>query len=431
MSFPCYPEYKDSGVEWLGAVPLHWDVVRFRYYFTESPEKIEKEVVGPMLSVSGYRGIEVKEYDDENRRRSDEDLVGYRIVRPGQLVVNTMWLNYAGLGVSEYEGHVSPAYRSYWIGPGLCRRFVHHLMRSETYVKGYKKYLTGIRPNSLQMSRDDLMAFPVLVPPAAEQEAIAKFVDAEVAKIDALIFEQEKLIALLKEKRQAVISEAVTKGLDSSVQMKDSCIEWLGVVPQHWEIRKVSNFFRARKGANAATLTKEYCATIAGDHPVYSGQTENDGVMACIDCYEFDAGESGFLFSTTVGAKAMTLMHVKGRFSLSQNCMVIQPTSALVEAGFYFYHMQPLFNYERGLIPEHMQASFRMEDLYAYRIALPSLEEQLGIARWLDAKCTKFDELASEAQLTVELLAERRAALIAAAVTGKIDVGQLSFAEAE
>lgn len=127
----------------------------------------------------------------------------------------------------------------------------------------------------------------------------------------------------------------------------------------------------------------------------------------------------------------MTLMHVKGRFSLSQNCMVIQPTSALVEAGFYFYHMQPLFNYERGLIPEHMQASFRMEDLYAYRIALPSLEEQLGIARWLDAKCTKFDELASEAQLTVELLAERRAALIAAAVTGKIDVGQLSFAEAE
>src|SRR5690554_7432670 len=115
MSFPTYFQYKNSNVQWLGEVPAHWDINKFRYVFRESNEKIENEVVGEMLSVSGYRGIEIKIYDDDNKRRTEEELQGYRIVRPGQLVVNTMWLNYAGLGVSNYEGHVSPAYRSYWI----------------------------------------------------------------------------------------------------------------------------------------------------------------------------------------------------------------------------------------------------------------------------------------------------------------------------
>lgn len=111
MSFPRYPTYKPSGVEWLGEVPGTWSIQKFRHLFEESSEKIEKEVCGDMLSVSGYRGIELKQYDDENRRRRDEDLVGYRVDRSGQLVVNTMWLNYAGLGFSELDGHVSPAYR--------------------------------------------------------------------------------------------------------------------------------------------------------------------------------------------------------------------------------------------------------------------------------------------------------------------------------
>jgi type I restriction enzyme S subunit len=114
MSFPRYPTYKPSGVEWLGEVPGTWSIQKFRHLFEESSEKIEKEVFGDMLSVSGYRGIELKQYDDENRRRRDEDLVGYRVDRSGQLVVNTMWLNYAGLGFSELDGHVSPAYRAYW-----------------------------------------------------------------------------------------------------------------------------------------------------------------------------------------------------------------------------------------------------------------------------------------------------------------------------
>ena len=205
---------KDSGVEWLGMVPEGWDVTKFRFLFRESSEKIEQEIIGPMLSVSGYRGIEVKEYDDENKRRLEEDLIGYRIVRVGQLVVNTMWLNYAGLGVSDFEGHVSPAYRSYSISPDLNRRFCHHLLRSEIYVKGYTRLLTGVRPNSLQMSREDLMSFPVIVPKLEEQSAIASFLDNETSKIDALTTEAQHGIDLLQERRSALISAAVTGQID-------------------------------------------------------------------------------------------------------------------------------------------------------------------------------------------------------------------------
>jgi type I restriction enzyme S subunit len=205
---------KDSGVEWIGEIPFNWSWRKFRFLFRESGEKIEDDVFGPMLSVSGYRGIEVKEYDDENQKRSDEDLVGYRIVRDGQLVVNTMWLNYAGLGVSNHEGHVSPAYRAYFINDAINRRYCHHLLRSDLYVKGYTRLLTGIRPNSLQMSREDLMDFPVLLPPIEEQSAIASFIDHETGKMDQLVKEAESAINLLQERRSALISAAVTGQID-------------------------------------------------------------------------------------------------------------------------------------------------------------------------------------------------------------------------
>ena len=243
-----YPKYKPSGVEWLGDVPTGWDVKRFRFLFSESGEKIEGEIVGEMLSVSGYRGIEIKEYDDENRRRTDDELQGYRIVRPGQLVVNTMWLNYTGLGVSPHEGHVSPAYRAYSFKGGLNSAYAHHLLRSSIYVQGYTRLLTGIRPNSLQMSREDLMDFPILVPPSPEQRAIAGFLDGEVAKIDALVAEQRRLIALLAEKRQAVISHAVTRGLNPTAPLKPSGIDWLGDIPEGWEVVRIKNIARMESG---------------------------------------------------------------------------------------------------------------------------------------------------------------------------------------
>lgn len=200
-------------------------------------------------------------------------------------------------------------------------------------------------------------------------------------------------------------------------EYKESGVSWLEKVPTHWDITKTAWHFVAEKGKNGQVLTNEYIGQNNGDYPVYSGQTGNNGVMGCIDTYEFDTGKEGVLFSTTVGAKAMTLNHLKGKFSLSQNCLIIQKTSPIFNTRFCFYHFQPLFSFERGLIPEHMQASFRMEDLYQYKIALPSFEEQQKIANFLDHETAKIDTLITKQEKLIELLKEKRQAVISHAVT--------------
>ncbi|HCM1391205.1 TPA: restriction endonuclease subunit S [Vibrio parahaemolyticus] len=200
-------------------------------------------------------------------------------------------------------------------------------------------------------------------------------------------------------------------------EYKNSGLDWLGQIPSHWEVTKTAWHFSAEKGKNGQLLTNEYIGQNEGDYPVYSGQTGNNGVMGCINSYEFDTGKEGVLFSTTVGAKAMTLSHLKGKFSLSQNCLIIQNKSPIFNTRFCFYHFQPLFFFERGLIPEHMQASFRMEDLYQYKIASPSFSEQQKIANFLDHETTKIDTLITKQEKLIELLREKREASLYHTVT--------------
>ena len=198
---------------------------------------------------------------------------------------------------------------------------------------------------------------------------------------------------------------------------KNSGIEWLGKIPLGWSVKKLAWSFKAEKGKHAQLLTKEYCGLNSGEFAVYSGQTENNGIMGRINSFEFDTGDSGVLFSTTVGAKAMHLSHLTGKFSLSQNCMIVVPQSDSFHVRFSFYHFQPLFAFERGLIPEHMQASFRMEDLYQYYSALPPMEEQRRIANFLDYETAKIDTLIEKQQQLIKLLKEKRQAVISHAVT--------------
>jgi type I restriction enzyme S subunit len=435
MSFPRHEKYKDSGVEWLGELPEHWSIEKFRYCFRESPEKIENEVVGEMLSVSGYRGIEIKEYDDENRRRTDEDLIGYRIVRKGQLVVNTMWLNYAGLGVSSFEGHVSPAYRSYWIADNLNKRFIHYLLRSSLYVNGYTKYLTGIRPNSLQMSRDDLMAFPILIPSQHEQYTIAAFLDRETAKIDALIAEQQRLIELLKEKRQAIISHAVTKGLNPDAPMKDSGIEWLGEVPAHWEVKRLKNIspqvtvgivvepskYYVDDGIPALRSLNIQPCSITLDHLVYISPESNELLSKSrLNAGDLVAVRSGQPGTTTVvpseleGCNCIDLIIIRKPLGGSEYflCWYLNSDSAVHQFS----------EGSGGAIQQHFNIGTAMNLV----IPMPPNHEQDEIATILDRETVKLDALTAEANRAITLLQERRAALISAAVTGKIDVRGLA-----
>ena len=417
--YKAYPEYRDSGVEWLGEVPAHWNIqkVAWRFFAKKGANaaQLTKEFCA---SIAGEHPV-FSGQTENSGVMACIDSYEFDAGEEGYLFSTTVGAK--AMTVMHIAGKFSLSQNCMVIIPytesSIARFYYYHFQPLFSHER-------GLIPEHMQASfrMEDLYQYKVIEPQKSEQQKIAEFLDHETAKIDALIEKQQRLIELLKEKRQAVISHAITKGLNPNAPMKDSGVEWLGEVPAHWNMQKLAWRFTAKKGSNAAQLTKEFCASIEGQHPVYSGQTENSGVMACIDSYEFDAGEEGYLFSTTVGAKAMTVMHITGRFSLSQNCMVIIPCTAYSIPRFYYYHFQPLFSYERGLIPEHMQASFRMEDLYQYKVLEPPKSEQIEIANFLDVNTAVFDDLISRSLNACLLLQERRTALISAAVTGKIDV---------
>lgn len=433
MSFLQYQNYKYSGFDWLGKIPDEWSLGKFRHLFSESSEKIESGVYGEMLSVSGYRGIEVKEYADENQKRTEENLIGYRIVHQGQLVVNTMWLNYAGLGISQLEGHVSPAYRSYWVNDSLHKPFVHHLMRSSLYVLGYTKYLTGVRPNSLQMGRDDLMSFPIVIPSLKEQKVIASFLDHEVTKIDKLVAEQGKLIELLKEKRQAVISNAVTKGLNPNVKMKNSGVVWLGDIPDHWGVRAI----------------KHIVSTPVTDGPHETPEFFDDGVpfvsAEAVSSGEIDFSKiRGYISLESHKQYSLKYLPKKGDIFMIKSGATTGVT-AIVETDQEFNIWSPLavircnaesnpyyvLNFMRSLNFQEAvalnwnfgtQQNIGMGVIENLFCPVPSQQEQKAIAEYLTSFTKQFNTLISEANNAIELLKERRSALISAAVTGQIDV---------
>lgn len=196
--------------------------------------------------------------------------------------------------------------------------------------------------------------------------------------------------------------------------MKDSGIEWIGQIPENWEVSKLKSNFSFEKGKNAAQYTQEYIGENEGCYPVYSGQTENNGIMGKINSFDYDIKEC--VFSTTVGAKVMTPRYLRGKFSLSQNCLIMLPMSKYV-CKLLYYVLLPLFSYEKALIPSHMQPSLRFSDLKKYFLPLPPLSEQQKIADYLDKRCEKIDTAIDNQKQIIEKLKEYKQSLITETVT--------------
>lgn len=197
-------------------------------------------------------------------------------------------------------------------------------------------------------------------------------------------------------------------------EMKDSDIEWIGEIPKEWIYCKLKNYFEFEKGKNAAIYTQEYIGEHFGEFPVYSGQTENDGVMGKIDSYDYNITKC--LFTTTVGAKVMTPKILKGKFSLSQNCLIMKPIEdSCIE--FFYYALLPLFDYKKSLIPSYMQPSLRIEDLKTYGFYIPTKTEQIKIADFLDKKCAEIDFVIAETKNTIEEYKKLKQSVITEAVT--------------
>ena len=199
---------------------------------------------------------------------------------------------------------------------------------------------------------------------------------------------------------------------------KNSGAEWLGEIPEDWQIKPLKNFFIFKKDSNAGLYTKEYIGQHKGKYPVYSGQTENSGIMGMIETYNFDYKK--VILTTTVGARAMSNMLIGGKFSLSQNCliMILKNNDNL---NYLYYQLFPLFEYERNSIPSHMQPSLRVEDLNTFKIAQPQIYIQQKIADYLDEKTEKIDKIIANKKKLIELLEEKKKTVINKAVTKGLD----------
>ncbi|GAN69920.1 restriction endonuclease S subunit [Acetobacter orleanensis NRIC 0473] len=246
MSFPKYPAYKDSGVEWIGEIPVGWSIKPFWTLFRRVKRNghAEKE----LLSVYRDYGVIPKSSRDDNFNKPSDDLAAYQLVEKNDLVINKMKAWQGSCAVSDFEGIVSPAYFVFSSTSNNFWKFLHYLFRCNLYTSYYYSISKGVRPNQWDLDPETHSRMAVILPSLPEQKAIASFLDRECGKIDALIAEQERLIALLAEKRQAVISHAVTKGLNPNAPMKDSGIPWIGVVPEGWDVVTAGRVVRVISG---------------------------------------------------------------------------------------------------------------------------------------------------------------------------------------
>ena len=251
MKYQAYEEYKDSGVELISKLPASWRILRGKFVFTEYSVR---SVTGKetLLSVSEYYGVKPRGdvIDKGDFLSRAESLVDYKKCEKNDLVMNIMLAWKRGLGVTKYDGIVSPAYSVFRFSENVSSDYMHYLLRTDTYTGHFKTRSTGVIDSRLRLYPESFGNVPILLPSTDEQETIANFLDHETAKIDALIEKQQQLIKLLKEKRQAVISHAVTKGLNSNAPMRDSGVEWLGDVPEHWVTKvKLTNVSESNRGS--------------------------------------------------------------------------------------------------------------------------------------------------------------------------------------
>ena len=431
MSFPKYPAYTDSGVEWIGEIPAHWSLQRCKQVFIERDERSEtgEEM---LLSVSAYTGISPRGeiINDGDFLSRAQSLVGYKICYPNDLVMNIMLAWNRGLGFSNYYGIVSPAYSVFKLLPGNCTRFLDYLVRSDEAILYYKAFSSGVIDSRLRLYPNIFGSLYYALPPLAEQQAIASFLDRECGKIDGLIAEQERLIALLAEKRQAVISHAVTKGLNPNVPMKDSGIPWIGVVPAHWSSPPLYMRYSSELGKMLDTKR------ISGKHPVpYLRNIDVQwGVINFFDLPIMDISVSEYdRYTIQTGDLLVCEGGEVGRAAVVKNApatigyqKALHRLRRLLPDELPPYMFYIFFSaVKAGAFAGEGQSTIAHltgEQLRKYRFPKPPFVEQKLIVQFLDRETTKLDRLECEAGLAVTLLKERRTTLISAAVTGKIDV---------
>lgn len=413
-------EMKDSGVEWIGEIPIGWKVIRNKALFGEVNERCGASPNLTLLSVSEYYGVAPraeKIAEDEMLTRA-ESLEGYKICHKNDIVMNIMLAWKRSQGVSQYDGIVSPAYcvfRRKDDAP-IDMRYIHYLIRTDRYADEYKCHSTGIIDSRLRLYPDKFLALESHVPPLSEQTAIAAYLDEKCATIDAIITEAKASIEEYKSWKASVIFETVTKGLNPNAEMKDSGVEWIGKTPEHWTIAKQKYFVTLINGRayadNEFKSDGKYRVLRVGNFFTNSSWYYSDLELES-DKY-CDDGDLLYAWSASYGPKIWD----GGKVIYHYHIWKCKLGKAVDKMFCYYYYLalgQFVANSAHGTAMMHIT----MQMMNNAFMPIPPLPEQTAIASYLATKCASIDGVIAEKEELIGELETYKKSLIFEVVTGK------------
>lgn len=432
-----YAEYKDSGVAWLGEIPSSWDLVPIKYIATLNPKKsgLGLQTKLGKCSFIPMDKLKLNSIVLDEMRNIGEVFEGYTYFENNDVLMAKVTpcfenkniaiakelVNGIGFGSSEIyvlrSNHLSN------------NRFLYYRLQETTFMDIATAAMTGAG-GLKRVPADIINSYSIAKPDIQEQIQIAAFLDHETAKIDSLIEKQQSLIALLKEKRQAVISHAVTKGLNPDAPMKDSGVEWLGEVTEHWEVSSIGYYAKVTNGttpnkANLSYWDKQEIPWLS------SGEVNQYYIVEAPECITKKALEECSLKLLPIGTVVMGMIgqgKTRGlsaitrlEATINQNLAALEPYPKL-NNEYLHYYLQAVYDYIREEGRGGNQAALNCEIIRKFPITIPPFEEQVEIVEKIKNLSITYKALISKAESAIALMQERRTALISAAVTGKIDV---------
>ncbi|EFJ5529955.1 restriction endonuclease subunit S [Escherichia coli] len=404
--YQAYPEYRDSGVEWLGEIPRTWQAYTGKRLFSSvrTPALSNDEQLAASQKYGVIPQTLMMQLNDSKVMLALKGTDSFRHVEKNNFVISLRSFE-GGIEHSNYQGCVSPAYTVLKSVNDISFSFYRYLLKSEPYISALQASTDSLRDGK-SINYEQFGAITLPSPSLPEQSIIAHFLDHETAKIDNLIEKQQQLIELLKEKRQAVISHAVTKGLNPDVPMKDSGVEWLDEIPEHWRICKLKNLAKICNGQDYKLVQAETGYPVIG----------SGGQFAWANTFLYDKP------SVLLGRKGTIdkPLYIDKAFWTVDTMYYTEVFDCIIEKYLYYLALTIQFN---RYATNTALPSMTQEHLGNYSFSLSfNLSEQKLILNSIEKSLIKIDALTEKQLKQIELLKERRTALISAAVTGKIDL---------
>ena len=414
--FKRYDSYKNSGVEWLGEIPGHWEIVRLGSKFIERKEKVSDKDFKP-LSVT-KTGV-VPQLD--NAAKTD-DGDNRKLVRKDDFVINSRSDRKGSSGLSKFEGSVSLI--NIVLKPlDINLEYSNFMLKCNGFIEEFYRNGHGIVADLWTTRFWDMKSIMLPIPPKDEQEKIASYLDEKIAKIDASISGKEKFIELLKEQKQIIINDAVTKGLNKNAKFKNSGVEWLGQIPSHWEMKKHKYCFVLNKeivGNNSSnlqllSLTKNGIKAI--DKFDQSGK-----VPISFDTYQFISKDDIVmcLFDLDVSAVFSGISPYEGMISSAYKSFKCNSNLLPKYCDYFFRNVFVSRKYK--IYSKNVRFTMNVDDFMSLYIPIPPKDEQEKIVEYIENKISKIDKLLNLEQECIKSLKEYKASLIDSVVTGKVKV---------